>query len=561
MEISENMHCRSETEGLLDISSPDYDSTLDARRTAYLGEHTSSTGRDEGKTINSRIRTGCIPCLRDGMYCNGTNRGCQKRAASEEWRCNRGVAWQWHGTWRERRSFHVFIDIATSPQRAGLFESNFWHRTVLLAASVNKAIYHFATAIGALHEQITSRSILHNSFSRMERAFALVQCNRAIGLLTASASGETDPGVALITCVLFACFEALYGDQTQATAHFRQGRKLLQSCERLAATGQGSRLVEPAYVLPVMGGLEIQAKSTQKQPSGMPKPRQTEETAPLPDVSRMHSLAHANWTLQCCYISLLVYCQDCPLDSPPQEMAVLMATKSRKFAPWLDQREKAFANLLFREGCALSPKDLERAKVLKANHIIATALSTIDQNAALAAWDTYVDDFNAVIELSASVLNADQIRPSDTHGAYKFPFLTLGFWVAEPLFFAMARCTNAELRRRAAGLLLTQSGSKTQCVSVPDGVSAYVPKHHADEGGTGRHSEDSGQDTRCLSAERWIAFATSTRLDAGIATYFGQLPRRAPNKHAAVRILAKASTSTQLAGQATATDVLPTSLT
>ena len=77
----------------------------------------------------------------------------------------------------------------------------------------------------------------------------------------------------------------------------------------------------------------------------------------------------------------------------------------------------------------------------------------------------------------------------------------------------MSRCQDRELRRQAAGLLtgLSRSSSSRRVpVRKPFGTSTDL---------------SSGQkDTDQWDVEQWIDFAMKTRLDAGMATYFGQLP-------------------------------------
>ena len=458
---------------------------------------------------------------RDRIKCDGTNPRCRKRAVSDDWRINNDVAWKWHGSWRERRGIHVFISFAMSPERAGLFESTFWHHTVMLACYNNEAVFHVCSAIGALHEHIFKRFTARGSSDSSGMAFALRQCNRSIKLLTdASAAGwngstYSDPGIALITCVLFAVFESLNGDPEQAITHSLQGRKLLQNCERLTSVGHGSKFVDPMSIRPIMGGLEIQAKAIQGK---MMQESDITGEPPLPDVSRLHSLEHANWTLHYVYISILVFCQDCRLDVNPYELSVKMAEKYLSFAPWLKVWEASFADFLFRESSSLSAHDMQRAKVLKANHIGATLLATIDHGSGCAAWEPYDNDCRAIIDLSASVLTTYTLNPGATLSKFQFPFLCFALWVAEPLFIVMSRCCNPEVRRQAAGLLTGQPrANHAQKLMVRQKGKSYGVLANA-------LPIQRPRDTDGWNLERWIDFAMSTRLDAGMATYFARLP-------------------------------------
>ena len=477
------------------------------------------------------IRTGCTACLYVKHYkkegqaanviarqaqvkCDSTNPEC-RQAVSDLWRSNTDVCWRWHGTWRERRGIQVFIGFATAPEQAGLFESKFWHRTVLQACFYDPAVYAVGVAIGALHEHIVKRANDQDDSGGL--AFALRQCNKSIGVLTSSTNNTTQrdekSGVALVTCVLFACFESMQGDRQQAIMHALQGRKLLKATESLAYPDK--QLVDPRSVRPVMGRLETQAKSFQGR--AMERSDHLGEP-PLPVISHLSSLEHAHDTLHFAYTSLLCFCQDVHLDAPPYDMAVMMADKYLTYAPWLKSWERAFVDFLFREAKNLSPNDMQRAKVLKANLIISTILATLDQGLGKRAWEQYESDFKAIIDLSASVLNTYTIgfTPTLSNVTFRFPYLPFGLWVAEPLFITMSRCTNPELRRQAAGLLsgMRSSDCKTGRCRRPivDGMSSK-PSNSC---------EPKYQDDRTM--EEWIEFGLSTRLDAGMAIYFGGLP-------------------------------------
>jgi len=183
----------------------------------------------------------------------------------------------------------------------------------------------------------------------------------------------------------------------------------------------------------------------------------------------------------------------------------------------------SFSEFLFRESGSLSTPELARAKVLKANHIVADMMASVDWSKGQVAWNEHEADFRSVIDLSASALNTLCTGTHAIMSRSQFPFLTFGLWVAEPLFITMARCGNPELRRQAAGLLSGQPGSlKHRDESASQGgangnrhVSAAVMK------GFGASNNAPG-DVSKWSTEQWINFTRSTRLDVAMAIYFGR---------------------------------------
>ena len=424
------------------------------------------------------------------------------------------MAWRTQGTWRERKGIHSFINFALAPERSGLFESSFWQKTVMQACFSNDAVFHVASAIGALQEYILQQAAGRRFNDSGGLAFALRQCNKAISLLMASTDGSQgthdDPGIPLITCVLFAIFEALNGNSEQAIIHSLQGRKLFHDCETLAHQGRGSRLLDPMSVRPVIGGLEIQAKAIQGIHMDT---KGADIRPPMPDVEHIYSLEHANRALQYTYINILVFCQGVSLAMSPAEISFKMEQKAQFFAPWLQRWEQAFSEFLFQQSKGLSFDDVQRAKVLKANHLVATMLATIDQGASRDIWAEYDNECKAVIDLSASVLNTYSLASPVALSAFQFPYLTFGLWVAEPLFIVMSRCRNRELQRQAAGLLNGQPranhAEQILIRSSPGFTPDRIPAR---------------KDTDDWDTEKWIEFCQRTRLDAAMATYFSRLP-------------------------------------
>ena len=338
--------------------------------------------------------------------------------------------------------------------------------------------------------------------------------NRSISLLTASSENDgratADPSVALITCVLFCVFEALMGHPSQAVAHSAQSRKLLENCERLAAIGQRSQFLDTTLVLPVIYALERQAKAIQGK--HMRKTDTTNDPA-LPDVSNICSLQHADWTLYFAWTKLTIFCQDAKFSSSSSEHSARLARKKTFFVPWLKTWERSFSEFLFRESKDLTADDLQKARVLKANHVAAniTAKGDLDQ---IGGWPGFYNDCKAIIDLAASVVNSYAPGYVSELPTLHFAFLKFGLWVCEPLFIVMARCPDPGLRREAA--------------SLPNGLTRLKKTRHR-----GRRAQtlipndsrlETTTDTDTWTVDEWLDFTGSVRLDIAMATYFGRLP-------------------------------------
>jgi hypothetical protein len=102
----------------------------------------------------------------------------------------------------ERRSFDFFCK-RTVVVFSGIFDPTFWTRLVLQATHHEPAIRHAAIALGALHESSEVGSRVKPSI------FAMEQYGKAIRYLVKPIREKQKQAVdvALMTCVLFVCFE------------------------------------------------------------------------------------------------------------------------------------------------------------------------------------------------------------------------------------------------------------------------------------------------------------------------------------------------------------------
>lgn len=73
------------------------------------------------------------------------------------------------------------------------------------------ALRHAVIGIGSLHEAFANRQLDYSPES-IERGFAINQYTKAIGYLRKSLSSRTqEPLTALMSCILFVCFDSIRG--------------------------------------------------------------------------------------------------------------------------------------------------------------------------------------------------------------------------------------------------------------------------------------------------------------------------------------------------------------
>jgi hypothetical protein len=98
------------------------------------------------------------------------------------------------------------------PQISGAFDSDFWSRLLLQASYHEPCVRHAIIALGALHEQFESGEQLVSELgggNKVDSEFALRQYVKSLGHLLepVRGGGRQKADVALMTCVLFICFE------------------------------------------------------------------------------------------------------------------------------------------------------------------------------------------------------------------------------------------------------------------------------------------------------------------------------------------------------------------
>jgi Fungal specific transcription factor domain len=111
---------------------------------------------------------------------------------------------------------------------SGFYSSSFWEKLILQASTTEPALRHAVISIGALHEEYNNGTLKYDIDSTAP-AFAVSQYTKAIGhLRKCLANGKQAPLTALMSCILFVCFDSLRGFFTSAMIHLHSGLKILR---------------------------------------------------------------------------------------------------------------------------------------------------------------------------------------------------------------------------------------------------------------------------------------------------------------------------------------------
>ncbi|KAG4025119.1 hypothetical protein MFRU_066g00220 [Monilinia fructicola] len=139
-------------------------------------------------------------------------------------------------TEEEGRYFRYFCD-RTAYQLPGYFDPSFWNHIILQESHNITPIRHAVIAIGALNKAIEEAPGPHlkvnviQDINKKHLEFAILQYIKAIQALNQCISSTNGPQLrtALMACLLFVCFETIYGSYASSVQQTYGGLKLLRS--------------------------------------------------------------------------------------------------------------------------------------------------------------------------------------------------------------------------------------------------------------------------------------------------------------------------------------------
>jgi hypothetical protein len=181
----------------------------------------------------------CLRCSSTGRKCDGYLKELLGKPTDELQTPNlmQRLSTYIPGTTQEKRGFSYFIS-RTSPELNGFYTTGFWEKLILQASYNEPALRHAVIAIGSLHEDFAQKSLSQASETPSETpsegiSFALNQYTKALGHLRRSlAAGDQKPLTALMSCILFVCFDSLRGFYQSAMVHLQSGMRILRGLRK-----------------------------------------------------------------------------------------------------------------------------------------------------------------------------------------------------------------------------------------------------------------------------------------------------------------------------------------
>ncbi|PQE24849.1 putative UPC2 Regulatory involved in control of sterol uptake protein [Rutstroemia sp. NJR-2017a BVV2] len=373
---------------------------------------------------------------------------------------------------QERYSFHFFHTI-TAPQLEGCFRSGFWSRSVLQASHREASVRYAAIALGAMHERfgLEDGFIASVEEDTEENSFALRQYVKAINCLVqpsmcvAGRHTRRSANVALMTCVLFICFETLRGHHDAALAHIDGGIRILSEMQTTqdGTTGPSNIPADSSSIesIPVstfrmiFSRVDIQASVLTSRARIIDGHESSPHPSPIPDT--FNSLEEARESLESvwtCSARNLLSCSmynGVPLPlTTNSETATLVSTRLEF---WNTSFELYLRTTYGKRG-------LEKAKaidkmainVLRIQSLVTEVLfsaSRATQQPDETSWDVFRFEYDAITNWAAEILYAT----SETQGERTPSTFTLDNGIIQPLFFVATKCRYRRTRSRAIALL------------------------------------------------------------------------------------------------------------
>ncbi|PWY73123.1 hypothetical protein BO94DRAFT_607606 [Aspergillus sclerotioniger CBS 115572] len=360
---------------------------------------------------------------------------------------------------QERRSFQFFLE-KTVPQLAGDFECAFWGRLLLQSVHHEPVIRHATVALGSLHEHFNCDAApFRLGTDSPHTSFALRQYLRAMRCLMPTPSHSQPLDIYLISCILFACFEAMRDYYGPAITHITSGLNILSEIRNPSSTSTPLCIGRTPYVpIDILCGLftrlQGQVIVTVHRIGAARCNLWPELVINLDQPIVFQSLADARETLEIYTYyyrqrsTELLY-QTHPTDTTTtiNPAITLRDTSLILLSHW----STALDTFLQQHTTILTPRERRAASVLQLRKIDCFVALDILQAAGEAEaghhvqWDKYCPFFEQMVALGESIIPPPSSATKKT--------FSLDLSIIAAIFNVAVRCRDPVIRRRAVSVL------------------------------------------------------------------------------------------------------------
>ena len=433
-----------------------------------------------GKLTTDRIRRvkcdeqkpNCFRCTSTGRKCDGYQFDI---TPGQSGRLVHNISLVLPGTLQERRAFEFFRS-CTVTELCGYFPDEFWERNVLQASFSHPAIRHGVIALGALHEGY--KAVLQPETKIDDLVyFALRQHTKGLSNLGKSlSSGNQQTQVALMSCIVFSCFDRLTSDIDSAITHLRSGLEILRN----------TPLSDSYNYFRILKRMTMESVSFLDADKEEKKLDFWEMAIPDPcdDLPRFTSICEAQYSLNSIvsYILYFLYAFQTPktvdakceqlirhqksslmfcipgmsnLDSPYSKDALRLFAKERM--EWAISQHRFFSMIqawsrkldayLLESNLDPLGRDLQAATLLRTHWLLLTINMEGTLSPAKFSSPNFFAKFQKIVALCKSIVTAEN--------AAKPPQFSIDLGIICPLYFTGLNCRDPGIRQQVLELLAT----------------------------------------------------------------------------------------------------------
>lgn len=368
------------------------------------------------------------------------------------------------GSTAERRMFHRF-QVCTIPVFLGGSESEFWTSLVLKVGCEEPVVRNAIIALGTLHEdyQLRGGKYSNKLLQDPKHQHALQLYGNALRQLNQQLSEgtKTKAKLAIISSILFTCFEILRRNNMAAVIHYQAGmRELIRQLDlaqresnpspdpndTTTPTLQTIPQDELNQLLRVFARYDIQACTFIKP--NTERVKISLDLVPPTSFTLSEVRTHLDNLLISVYQlakSDLAMYRYWPAESVPFEWRIRRDEGVQTFETWLAALEDYFRTAEAR----LSDADLKALLGMRMQVKVAIiTLKTCIDSGPEATFDAFQADFEDVvgrIEHMTTKLQLPEAKPLDNESTG----FTMELGIIHPLFFVALKCRDPAIRRRA----------------------------------------------------------------------------------------------------------------
>lgn len=374
------------------------------------------------------------------------------------------------GTAQERRVFHRFQNF-TIPALAGGSELDFWQSLVLKVGIQEPVIRNAIIALGTLHEDYQTRGGRYDANLIHEPGYqkSLQLYGRALRQLNeqlATTEGNS-PRLAIISSILFTCFETLRRNDMTAIVHYRAGmRELMRQMSLRQSQAASNTLAdedrpnqtlvrqipqdEMDIMLRVFARYDVQACTFAKPRA---EPLTTEVPLSPPAKLNLKEVRHHLDNLLIAAYQLIksdngMY-RYWNVADVPMDWQIHVQRALETFQGWHHALETFFSD----SGMSLQPAEAKSLLGLRLQIKVAIImLKTSVNSGPETTFDQFRDEFEGMVSSVERVTQSLALIDADPLDKESTPF-TMELGIVYPLFFIASKCRESRLRRRAIAQL------------------------------------------------------------------------------------------------------------